>query len=305
VLKFIVLCSIDLTNPYERRQHDLRDRYAFTCACIKCRKGPTLQEDQFLVPLSEISSQHLAEIIANANRYLAAVESHIPANATSETVVKAIEEYATKLIEKCHFEAPVEAVAQLRSGLELMASTNLFPIHRQPFATLRYELFVSYMANGNYIDGLFQGLKTYFDVDPVLYPQTHHPTRVEHIWTLGKLALFLAMDGDQPGVDPMMVVRKAQSMNMDVPYLMYGLMGEASDIVGKSYGVDFSFTKKIKNKFYEVTVDMSRNEAIDLRAVQRSFLKSLPFWRAMAVKHTKGTVSPSTADTSAQEEGAF
>jgi hypothetical protein len=294
-----------VTIPYEQRQSELRDRYAFTCVCSKCQKGPTLREDQFLVSLSEISPQRLAEIITNANQYLSETGSHISPDAAPEAVVKAIEKYATKLIEKCHSEAPDKAIVQLRSGLELLASTSLFPIHRQPFATLRYELFVSYMANRNFTEGLFQGLKTYFDIDPILYPQPHHPTRVEHTWALGMLALFLAMDADQPGVDPTRVVRTAESMNMDIPYLMYGLMGQASDNVGKSHGMDSSFTKKIKNKFYEVTVDMSRSEAVDLRAVQRSFLKCLPFWRAMAVKHTKGTVFPTSTDTSAEEHGAF
>jgi hypothetical protein len=264
-----------------------------------------LQEDQLLTPLSEISSERLTEIISNANQYLAESGNRISADATPQIVVKSIEDYIVKLIEKCHLEEPSKATVQLRGGLELMASTNLFPIHRQPFASLRYELFVSYLANRNYIEGFFQGLKTYFDVDPVLYPQLHHPTRVEHIWTLAKLALFLVMDADQPGVDPTKIVQTAQSMNMDLPYLMYGLMGQASDNVGKSYGMDFSFSKKIKNKFYEVTVDMSRSDAIDFRAVHRSFLKSLPFWRAMAVKHTRGTVVPSSTDTSSEERGAF
>jgi hypothetical protein len=294
-----------VTDSYSRRQSELSDRYAFKCACSKCKKGPTLQEDQFLLPLNEISPQSLKEIIANTNQYLTESGSHVPADAPAEFVTKAIEDYAIKLIEQCSKETPSRAVERLRGGLELLANTKIWPVHRQPFPALRHELFVSCLTNNNYMVAFFQGLKAFFDIDPILYSQTHHPTRVEHIWTLAKLTLFLVTDHDQPGVDEIKLVQTAEQMGMDIPYLMYGLMAWASDNVEKSHGAQSSFTKTVKHKFYQTTVDMTRGEAVDFRALHKRFHSSLPFWKAMAVKHTKGTVLPFSVDTSAEERGAF
>jgi hypothetical protein len=303
VLIHFSMRSIDVTNSFERRQLELNDRYAFTCACSKCTKGPTLQEDLFLQPLNELPSQQLAEIITHANKYVAKVH-RIPANAPPTSVIKAIEDYTTNLIDECQHEAPDKVIRRLHDGLELLEGTKIWPIYRQPFPALYHELFVSYLNNKDYLPAFFQGLKTYFEVDPLLYPQTHHPTRVEHVWTLAMLTLFLAMEAPiDSSVDPIGFIQSAELAGHDMGYLMYGLMGQGSDNIGKSHGLESTFAKMVKNKFYEVTADMMKSDAVDLRAVHRCFLACLPWYKTMAVKHTNKKLLSVSTTAKNQESG--
>ena len=61
----IFISYIDTTNPYSRRQHELKQRWFFTCKCTKCQQGPTLDEDKWAIDSQALPQemQQIAEMM--------------------------------------------------------------------------------------------------------------------------------------------------------------------------------------------------------------------------------------------------
>ncbi|OCK85106.1 SET domain-containing protein [Lepidopterella palustris CBS 459.81] len=261
----IFISYIDVTNPHARRQHELKQRWYFSCTCSKCQKGPNLREDLFNFAPNKLDRKfcETADMVMKTTSFADDPANWVGAGPDARRVAiiqgMAFDQYETSQARS----DPKEAIARLEDGMRLCFQSKLWPIHRQPYASMRHDLFVNMISVGNYFIAFAQGAKTYFHIDPILFPQPHHPVRVVHNWTLAMLTLYLASEPDAPGVKDMV------DQGIDLGVIMYGLLYEVISNVSQSHGQSSSFGMAVRRKMEEVSADMTGGNRAALPAALR------------------------------------
>jgi hypothetical protein len=238
----IYISYIESTNPYARRQSELISRWFFTCKCSKCQKGATLIEDKWAIKPKDLAKKWKAvadDMIAVAGF------AHDPSNYVGDTLderrVSAIQGQAFQNYEDSQrYDDPAKAIKKIEDGMRLCYQSELWPVHRQPYAAFRDDLIVNMLIVGNYQIALAQTAKRYRYILPKLYPQTSHPIRVVQIWQTAMLALYLA-DQERP-VAP----------GVDMPVVAYALVMEVNHLAKWSHGENSAFAKSVKKKLEEM-----------------------------------------------------
>ncbi|KAI9722594.1 MAG: hypothetical protein M1812_001525 [Candelaria pacifica] len=221
----ITISYIDCTNPCAKRQGELRDRYFFTCACSKCQNGRALREDNFLGDVLDF-----AELGAAENKAFTLLE-----NARSLEL---------KLAEKVLQQA-VQAMLDHQA---------VWPRDRQPWPSVRQQLTINLLSRGVWVSALAHMLKTYFYVDPILFPQPFHPVRVVHNWTLVRIVLLVSsLSASDPGV-----IGQLDKFELDYGTIIWALLIEVEGNVDVSHGSESTLALTVRQKVEEVKVDMTR-----------------------------------------------
>ncbi|KEQ76069.1 SET domain-containing protein, partial [Aureobasidium namibiae CBS 147.97] len=158
----VFISYIDNTDPYYRRQTQLKQRYCFECQCPKCQYGTNGREDDWAQPLEKLAPKCKAE------KDLSILQSWI-----------------------YHDYEPVRnqkddtlATEALEHVMRSCKQTEMWPITRQPYANIRVDITSRMLSQNRLGLALFQMAKTYFLINPILYPQDFHPVRVVHTWNL-------------------------------------------------------------------------------------------------------------------------
>jgi SET and MYND domain-containing protein len=188
----------------------------------------------------------------------------------SDKAMCIIQDWAFHALKTTYHEEfdPTRTVAKVERIMDILAQTERCPIYRQPYPSARHELVQSYSHNANFFLAWSHGAKTYFYVDPVLYPQTHHPLRVVHNANLAMLTLVISTD-HSPREHP-------ETKDIDFGVLVYYLYLEVVANVEKSHGKDNSFSKLLKRKFDQLITDMTR---VDQNAVRNLEQRRDKTWR--------------------------
>jgi len=262
----VFISYIDGSNPFSRRQHELKDRYHFTCNCSKCERGATLMEDSFLLEGSALGRQwkDAADAINKTNPIAQHPENYVGTDTDSQRLAglqaKAFDELA-----QAKYQPPYEAIRILENGMRICHDTKLWPLTRQPYPALRHEWMVNMIATGKpgHACRAWQtGVKIYFLIDPVLYPQEHHPVRVVHMWMLATLTMYLSTIDEEPAV--------AEHMRRGVNFtiVMWELMRQVRELVGRSHGDGSKFAREVRRRLDEVHEGM-RCDPSGLEMVKR------------------------------------
>lgn len=272
---------IDGSNPFSRRQHELKDRYHFTCKCSKCEKGPTLTEDKFLLKGSELEQKwkEAADAVNKHEDFARQLENYIGTDKDSLRLAglqgKAFDELA-----QAKDRHPYEAIQIIEDGMRLCYQSKLWPLTRQPYPALRHELMVNMIATGLSWRACIAwqtGVKIYFLIDPVLYPQEHHPVRVVHMWMLATLTMYLTNLEDDPTVADHM------KSGLNFTIVMWELMRQVRDQVGKSHGDGSKFAQEVRRRLDDVHKKMGcdptglEETKRDVR-VQWRYLRQIADW---------------------------
>lgn len=238
----IYISYIETTNPYARRQSELKSRWFFTCKCSKCQKGPTLLEDKWAIKPKDLANKWKGvadDMIAVADF------PHDPANfvgdSQDEKRVAAIQGQAFLDYEdEQRIADPTQAIKKSEDGMRLCHQSELWPVYRQPYAAFRDDLIVNMLTVGNYQIALAQCAKRYRYTLPKIYPQVGHPIRVVQTWQTAMLALYLA-DQERP-IAP----------GVDMPVVAYMLVMEVNNAAKASHGENSAFAKSVKTKLEEM-----------------------------------------------------
>jgi hypothetical protein len=288
----IFISYIESTDSTKSRQDELATRYYFNCTCTKCKRAPG-QEDKFLAPLSVVSKS-VYDMYEKLN--FSEVIEHVKQNEGKDMVEELI--FATEKQLQLYLRGDPDrdeaiALAAAARGGEIalfkqqdlmcfLRDTDVWPETRQPYPALRHEYFLGCLALEKYSDAFYHGLKTYFDIDPILYPAPHHPLRVVHTYALAKLAIVFVMEATaNPKVDPAGTIKFARQQGYDFAPLVYKLVKDSKDNVGKSHGENNSFAIIVKEKWEEIIVDMGLQEQKRRRAVESIFESNVPFYRRL------------------------
>ncbi|KKY26210.1 putative set and mynd domain [Diplodia seriata] len=225
----VFISYIDATNPFERRQAELRQRYHFSCACSKCGKGPTLREDRWLTGSSSLQVAKPGAIEGTA---------------------------FAKLEQARGGSLYVQELQPIEEGLRFCGETGVYPADRQPYATMRDEYIVGCLYASRFVDAWLHAVRRYFDVDPLLYPQPHHPLRVVHKWSLAMLTLVVAQDHHEALARTL----GTEFAKLNLGVVLFGVLVETVANVSASHGAGSGFARMVMDKFEQIRVDMTRGD---------------------------------------------
>ena len=220
----ITISYVDSTNPFRRRQQELKERYFFECQCSSCREGPTLHQDLLL-------------------------SGHCP----SDDLFR-IEEEAFSLNEHAKGQSPLNASVSLEEGMKLLKGTGVWPTTRQPYQALRQQYSVALISSQSWIAALQHLVKVYFQIDPILFPETFHPVRIVHTWTLALLLLHISGLPSSETAD----LRSLDEDGLDLGRVLWVLLKEIEANVDKSHGESSRFAVIVRQKANQVKADMRR-----------------------------------------------
>lgn len=264
----IYISYIDTTNPFSRRQSELSDRWFFTCKCSKCLKGPTQLEDKWIKDVNKLPEKWKAmgeNLIKNDDA--ASDPTNYVGNSVAERRIAAIQGKAFEQYEIAQrASVPKQAINEIEDGMRLCHDTGLWPIHRQPYAALRDDLIVNLLSVGDFRNAWAHCVKRYRDILPKLYPKESHPVRVVQNWQMASLALYLSGEVD------------SIASGADMGVIAYMLVGEVKQASESSHGEDNAFTKSVRKKFEDMTIELHSNlgaEAGNMIAAQMSQQRQL------------------------------
>lgn len=245
----IFISYIDTTNPYYRRQNELKQRWFFTCECTKCQKGATLDEDKWAINPKDLPQemQQVAEMMIKTEGF-----AKDPANYVGDTNA---EKYVATIQGKAYAEyeaaqrAPTDQANEIIvNGMRLCHQSGLWSVYRQPYAALRDELIVNLLATGVYPTAWAQCAKRYKHILPKLYPVPFHPVRVVQTWQMAMLAAYFA--GEEDGIG-------APGANMGLIAMM--LTKQVVDASALSHGPNSAFARSVKSKADEMSEELKRS----------------------------------------------
>ncbi|KAL4807180.1 hypothetical protein BDV18DRAFT_113838 [Aspergillus unguis] len=151
----IFISYIDTTFPKRIRQKELRERFFFTCQCIKCTEEDANPEQE--------------------------PEPTSPAGIVSKT--------AYSLLKSSFTSADEGAVGTLMQGF---ISFRL-PKTKQPFVSVFDELIVREIPDQLNHAFLHCALR-FLRIDPVVYVHEAHPLRAVHAWALARITLQISQE---------------------------------------------------------------------------------------------------------------
>lgn len=221
----IFISYIDATNPREIRRKELSDRYFFDCNCPKCRKGKDAREDAFLTPVVDIEAITSAEIRAR----------ELVRSATTDN-------------------NPFNAVNKLKSAINILSKTSVWPITRQPYVSARDELIVSLLSAQQFESAFAHATVRFLRVDPVVYPQEAHPLRLLHVWALAKLGIHISQ-GVEPDREGDSLVQKYQ---INLGLIIWSLLAWLIDKEGEAC-TSSTFQSMVRATYKEVYDEFRAN----------------------------------------------
>lgn len=231
----IFVSYIDTTTPNEVRRKELIERYFFDCQCPKCAKGKDTPEDRFSKPVEDTSALEEAE-----RQALELMQSASASDAK-----------------------PDEAIACLESALTALHKSSVWPLTRQPYASIRDQLIVSLLAGNNFNKAFIQAAIRYLRVDPELYSPAH-PIRHIHAWILAKLAIYISQGGEPNPRDPIQL----QDFGINFHYILWYILADLASRQLESCTVP-SFKKlvganfaQVHNEFKSHGIDPSTQKAV-------------------------------------------
>jgi SET and MYND domain-containing protein len=253
----VLVSYVDSTEAYRYRQAQLSRRYFFKCECMKCKKGPIFAQDQFLTPPADVQrkfKEHVEQMRLHDPKTIENMKMRFGLEGSKLSYTDLIDCYARNdLLVAGELELP-QAKAQnhisrqefLRRVLAQCQMSGQYKVTRQPYAAARNEYILECISEGDHTLAWRHAVRSYLDIDPVLFPESHNPIRVVHAHRLAKLTIFLADESEEKGQDLRIA---CIDLGLDMPAFAWKCMKEAAQQVDKSHGADSSFAHLVKISF--------------------------------------------------------
>ena len=238
----IFISYIDSSAPFGVRQAELKDQYFFTCACSKCRLGVDAPQDAFNEPGPEFEER--IKVIDDMIPQITqdpAWPRHILGSSTQAQRLSALQFYAYSFLESPDAESESPNPAKFRNVITICRNTGIFPITRAPLPGIYQQYAVACLGAKRYNEALIALLRMHVLIDPVVYPQPHHPVRAVHAWTLATLAKAVSSKPDTP------FCQAVQACGVDLSVLFLALLKELHEQVPNSHGAQSQFAKIVED----------------------------------------------------------
>jgi SET and MYND domain-containing protein len=225
----ICISYIDTTDPCFRRQEQLKENWYFTCRCTKCEHGRTAIEDGWKIEPKDLSPEWKEKAaILLKKRFGDQINT---TDISDEQRVAILQDRVFEMY-KMRSESDID------EEMDFCAQTGLWPVYRQPYAAFRNDLIINLCGMGRHKEAWKHCGIRYWHILPILYPQKAHPTRVVQLFFTARLAVYLAEEGSDLGV------------NMLLIGLM--LMRETKELVPLSHGEDNALTRAVQDEYNKI-----------------------------------------------------
>jgi len=261
----IFISYVDGTNPFTLRQAELKDRYAFVCACSKCQLGGSQCEDAFSKPASQLSSGlPRSGLHAYEQRDFASNPAFAVGETIEEKRLSGLQGSVFRALESARNDKDSHAAGQkCEEIMRICHDSGLWPLTRQPYAAARDELFARMCADGKPSIALGHGIRRHFSIDPVLYEQDFHPVRVVHAWALVKVLMWLYGRPEDPQTQAML------RAGFDFVVPIWRLLRTLRLLVRKSHGEDSRFASEVEEMAEEIRGEMLRSGPDSVNLIER------------------------------------
>jgi hypothetical protein len=245
----VSISYVDTTYPIHERRLDLEDRWSFICRCHTCSLGEATWRDAF--PLKdEMPRQFKDETMrfAQASESPATVLMAIAQKSGNQNLIglAAMKAKATQLLgdfDRLN-NAPVNArIRYLEDAETFFKSSKCWPIYRQGRSEMLGNLVLLYIGTERYLDAMKVAATLYYLVDPIHYPEAHHPLRIIHGLRLLQLITNI---GDEA----------SQALPFDVILVLFELARRVVQGAKKSHGENSRLYKAIWERFGTEVLEM-------------------------------------------------
>ena len=275
----ILISYVDSSVPKPTRKLQLRERFYFDCRCTKCERPDSIteaREDRYLGQPTILAEEWKSFLEKGydkrsyptiAKRFF----DNIPRNLRGKGLppywdAKYVEKFATDAVSEQNISDPDQERQLLEFLLRLLATSQRFELSRQPYPSIRKDYIANLGFAGKFRQAWIQSTKQYFNVDPVLYPQPHHPLRVVHNINLAMLTLYVATEPEQRDEKTSFT----DTINdTDFGVLIYSLFVEILANIEKSHGKENNLAISVKAKFEELKTDMTRADPSALKKLDK------------------------------------
>ncbi|KAJ5604821.1 Zinc finger MYND-type [Penicillium lagena] len=225
----IFISYVDVTNPTSQRRKELSERYFFDCYCPKC----TAEETE-IRETSEQLRQEETDALEAAQKQAAELFQ----NPTTDS------------------DASSETIEKLERFLHIFHETTIWPLHRQPYPSIRDSLILSLLSAGNFPRAFLHAAIRYTKIDPQLYSDAH-PMRHLHAWVVAKLAIYLSQ-GYQPTPQDFKDPIPLHEFGFNFHYIIWYVLADLTSKQVESCTVP-SFKKLVVSNFATVDEEFKRN----------------------------------------------
>ncbi|KAI0004783.1 hypothetical protein F4779DRAFT_621309 [Xylariaceae sp. FL0662B] len=246
----IFLRYTDVTNPFEMRRADLKQRYFFDCKCSKCLRGPDTPEEAFAKRPEDLPAEYrsLADsLIEHDKRPLPGPDSsdvHLARLAALKSSVFAVSEN----------ERATEA--EVKKALKWCIDSGMWRWTQAPVPQLCRQLFRLYLEGGQIYRCFRLGCKIFFEINPAQHPHAFYPDRLIFTWVMSTLANVLS------GPKHEELYTELARNGIELRVLYFGFLFRVYDNIPKSYGWDSPFGRVVDATWKQVMagVGLSRPE---------------------------------------------
>ena len=237
----VFISYVDSSAPYGVRQAELKDQYFFTCQCKKCTLSTEAPQDAFLKPGPNFDDKiKVIDSMIPQIETDAAWPRHILGTSARDKQLSALQFYAYSYLHGPDAITNPDDASRLRKPIQICRNTGIWPLTRAPLPGLYQQYAVACLSGKRYNEALVAMIRLNFLIDPVVYPEKHHPVRVVHAWTLATLAKALSSEQDSP------FCKALQACGVDLSRLFLGLLLEIREQVPKSHGEQSQFARMVE-----------------------------------------------------------
>lgn len=236
----VLISYIDTSAAFGVRQAQLRDQYFFKCACSRCKLGTSEPREAFLPPPAEFN-----EKISSIDEMLPQIVNdpawprHVLGESEHDRRLSALQYYAYAYLKSPDNDNGDPDPEHFRKALTICRNTGIYPLTRAPIPALYQQYAVACLNHKRYNEALIAMIRLHVIIDPSIYPQSNHPVRVIHAWTLATLAKAVGSDPDTP------FCKALQACGVDLSVLFLALLMEIYEQLPVSHGVESSFGKMV------------------------------------------------------------
>ncbi len=184
------------------RQSWLRERYFFTCKCVKCSKNENTYES-FLRYYREHQEGNVPtdreDMLSSSQQLVKTVDRCLSTLKQDTTIISSPNTFSQKARDMLERSRSInqpsqqERVSYLQQAIEFcspLTANDLFAL--EPYPEILHELYLAYVDTRAFTTSLIVIIFLFLNSDVLTYPQSHHPVRVVRIYTIAKLLKHIA-----------------------------------------------------------------------------------------------------------------
>lgn len=194
----IFISYIDPTEDHAQRQSVLKQRYFFTCKCMRC-EGDEIAYEHFLrcqkEDLYENDSVARMDVLCPEQEVVKVAERRqatLKQNPALTSIPPVTSSKTLALLKKGHTNQQDGTLALLTAlrSLSSYKDDGIFAL--PPYPEILHELYLSCIDTQTFTPALITLLFLFLNSDIFIYPQAHHPVRVVRLYTITKLLKHIA-----------------------------------------------------------------------------------------------------------------